>query len=105
MVSARPSPARSAYKQQSLVLAEVKAFDRASLRHVDATRVTELGGVVRMEANARLQVRWSGGAQGPGPVACAPPATWRPACGCVQPAAWMGRAWDNTHNAPLHPRG
>lgn len=71
-MSARPSPARSAYKQQGLVLAEVKAFDRASLRHVDATRVTDLGGVVRMEANARLQVRWSGGAQGPGPVACAP---------------------------------
>ena len=57
MVSARPSPARSAYKQQSLVLAEVKAFDRASLRHVEATRVTDLGGSVRMEVNQRLQVR------------------------------------------------
>jgi hypothetical protein len=55
MVSARPSPARSAYKQQSLVLAEVKAFDRAGLRHVEATRVTDLAGVVCMEANQRLQ--------------------------------------------------
>lgn len=57
MVSARPSPARSAYKQQSLVLAEVKAFDRAGLRHVEATRVTNLSGAVHMEANQRLQVR------------------------------------------------
>lgn len=55
MVSARPSPARSAYKQQSLVLAEVKAFDRGSLRHVEATRVTDLAGTTRMEANQRLQ--------------------------------------------------
>ena len=57
MVSARPSPARSAYKQQSLVLAEVKAFDRAGLRHVEATRTTDLSGAVHMETNQRLQVR------------------------------------------------